>query len=145
MSKTTNSPSGMKNDDPRWRPRRKGSRYCAPACGRGCTVAEFVRATEIADAIAAKLGRGWRGVVWENMGWHAKAVHDAGIEVRPHGPRSFAAMTETGSHQVGRTNIVHQHGGYGSTPTAALKNLRAALARSHSAAALLLVAIDGAS
>lgn len=131
--------------DPRWIARRRGARFCAPACGRGCTVAEHQRAKELADAMVAKLGRGWRGSIWENMGWYAKAEHPAGMEVTPHGPKSFTATAETGGHQVGNTTFVHHHSGHGTTPTAAVKSLREAVARSHAAAALLLVAIDRAS
>lgn len=57
-----------------WTARRRGGKRCAPACGRGCTQAEYERAKAFADRIAKRLGKGWRGEVWENMGWHSKAA-----------------------------------------------------------------------
>lgn len=60
-----------------WRPRRRGDTYCAPACGHGCKRAAFEAAERKAKRLAAKLGKGWRPRVWENLGWHYSAT-------RPH-------------------------------------------------------------
>lgn len=57
-----------------WRPIAKGQTYCSPACGGGCTKAEWRKAHEEANRIAQELGEGWEPVVWENLGWFAKAV-----------------------------------------------------------------------
>lgn len=58
-----------------WLAVRKGPIYCAPACGRGCTWAEFQQATRKAKALAADLGEGWEPEVHENLGWHFMAAH----------------------------------------------------------------------
>lgn len=59
-----------------WTPKRRGRLYCAPACGRGCTRAEFLRANREAKESLARIKREEPGVavglkirVWENMGW----------------------------------------------------------------------------
>jgi hypothetical protein len=53
-----------------WVARRRGRIYCAPACGRGCTFAEYKEALKRSRAVASRLGPGWKPVVHENMGWH---------------------------------------------------------------------------
>jgi hypothetical protein len=58
----------------RWAPIEDGAgRYCAPACGRGCTLAEFGRAHAAGAALARQLGDGWTYHVYENLGWHYEA------------------------------------------------------------------------
>lgn len=66
-----------------WEPVRNGVLYCAPACGRGCTWREHQRAHRLAWTLAKRLGRGWRGEVWEQLGWHYRAVRGP-IQVIPH-------------------------------------------------------------
>ncbi len=67
-----------------WEPEQNGDRYCSLACGRGCTTVEHDRAEEIAGTLSIRLGIGWRGEVWENLGWHTKAVSTCGrIKVHP--------------------------------------------------------------
>lgn len=61
-----------------WNPVRRGRVYCAPACGCGCTYAEYRQAVKDAAAAARELGEGWEAVVHENLGWHAAAKHVAG-------------------------------------------------------------------
>lgn len=63
----------MAKADPRWKARRTGDRYCSPACGRGCTWAEYQDALRKGRALAKRLGTGWRPRVWENVGWHYDA------------------------------------------------------------------------
>lgn len=53
-----------------WKPVRKGLIYCAPACGSGCTRAEFDKATLSSAALAKRMGPRWKPEVWENLGWH---------------------------------------------------------------------------
>jgi hypothetical protein len=57
-----------------WKAVRRGARYCAPACGRGCLYEEFQRQTRAAKTVAETLGPGWTPKVWENLGWHASVV-----------------------------------------------------------------------
>jgi hypothetical protein len=47
---------------------------CASWCGCGCTLAAFDRATAEAAALCARLGPRWKPSVWENTGWHYRAV-----------------------------------------------------------------------
>lgn len=53
-----------------WTAQRNGEHYCAPACGRGCTWAEYERAVYRASQLARTLGEGWEPEVSENLGWH---------------------------------------------------------------------------
>ena len=66
-----------------WKPKRKGEVYCAPACGRGCTHAEYLKAQKLAKKLAKQLGGGFKPVVWENMGWHWE-VEKNGLNVSYH-------------------------------------------------------------
>lgn len=61
-----------------WKARRRGAIYCAPACGFGCTVEDHERAVRAAEKLARRLGPSWKGEVWENLGWHYKAVSACG-------------------------------------------------------------------
>lgn len=61
-----------------WDPVRDGDRFCAPACGRGCTYAEWRAATAAADKLCADLGAGWTPRVWDNLGWHYSATSACG-------------------------------------------------------------------
>lgn len=64
-----------------WKPKRRGNIYCAPACGRGCTYAEFVLAQTQGKRLAKRLGRGWEARIWENLGWHYEAVKNHVLRV----------------------------------------------------------------
>lgn len=61
------------NDDG-WKPRRRGNAYCSPRCGFNCSLASYERAVKEAAQLAARMGKGWEPVVWENCGWHWSAV-----------------------------------------------------------------------
>lgn len=61
-----------------WKPKASGKVYCAPACGRGCTRAEYNAATRRVHALCKRLGRGWKPHVWENLGWHYSAISPCG-------------------------------------------------------------------
>ena len=72
MRKSSRSIEG--EQDP-WTPVRIGSLYCSPACCGRCTWHDHERAVRDADLLVKKLrGRGWRPVVWENLGWHFQVV-----------------------------------------------------------------------
>jgi hypothetical protein len=64
-----------------WRPVRNGAVFCAPACGRGCTHAEYVHAISNAAVVAKTLGPGWKPHVWENLGWFYAVEHVTGMKV----------------------------------------------------------------
>lgn len=60
------------------------TKLCAKWCGRGCTKEERDRALRIARRLASQLGLGWHSDVWENLGWHARAVSACGrLKVHP--------------------------------------------------------------
>ena len=53
-----------------WKPVRRGGVYCSPACGRGCTKAEYDEANSKAKKLLARMsGKGWKILVHENLGW----------------------------------------------------------------------------
>lgn len=58
-----------------WTPSRRGAVYCSPACGGKCTWAAYQKAKKRSDELAAQLGFGWKGEVWENLGWHFKVTY----------------------------------------------------------------------
>lgn len=106
----------MKRD--RWKAVRRGQRFCAPACGRGCTIHEYNAAKRNADAMVKALGQGWRAVLSENLGWFARAEHPAsGCSVSWHDQRHFWATTQC----AGPLGQVHSHA---STARAAVNNVR---------------------
>lgn len=53
-----------------WTPVLNGDIYCAPRCGCGCTKAEYDKACESANVLAARMGYRWEVEVWENCGWN---------------------------------------------------------------------------
>ena len=59
--------------------------YCAPWCGRGCTMEEHNLAHQEANALAENMGDGWTPRVWENLGWHYSVRSPCDrIRVHPH-------------------------------------------------------------
>lgn len=60
-----------------WTPVLKGGVYCSSACGGGkgiCDKSKYDLAVKSADALAKRMGRGWKAHVWENLGWHWEVV-----------------------------------------------------------------------
>ena len=57
-----------------WKARRIGDQFCSPACGHGCSFVAYELAVQESKKLAKELGKGWRPVVWENLGWHWKAA-----------------------------------------------------------------------
>jgi len=60
----------------RWKPvlSADGKIYCSPACGCKCTKEGYDRTTTKADALAKRMGAGWKPRVWENGGWHFEVL-----------------------------------------------------------------------
>ena len=91
-----------------WLPQRRGSIYCAPACGGRCTYAAFVKATKAAARLATRLGRGWKAEVFENLGWHYSVDNKSmGLCVSRIGTSYIAIVAE-------------KYVGYGETPEQAI-------------------------
>jgi hypothetical protein len=80
----------------RWTPVLRGENYCSPVCGFGCKKSEYDAAVAASETLAAHMGAGWRGRVWENLGWHYEAVKGA-CNVRPHGTGAevYSAVLDT--------------------------------------------------
>lgn len=73
-----------------WTPIRLGNVYCSPACGGNCTWEKYQAAVKRGNVLAKLLGPGWKGEVWENLGWHYKVTYplpDGVIDVRENGYR----------------------------------------------------------
>lgn len=69
-----------------WKPRydRKRLIYCAPACGGDCKTADHDRAKLIGEALAIRLGAGWKPHLNHNLGWHASVISPCGrIKLHP--------------------------------------------------------------
>ncbi len=95
-----------------WEPIRKGARYCAPACDRGCTWDEHQDAKFAAQRLVKRLGLPWEARVWENLGWHysVRLGPVPGLVLFPnhdynHGGRlvDYTAGIETGKYANGMT------------------------------------------
>lgn len=96
-------------------PRRRGNVYCAPFCGRGCTVKEHEAAVAGAATLVKRLGKAWKPRVWENLGWHYSAVSPCG-QVKVHPSSGHGFMTFFGSPDSSGGQWV----GHGKTPRAAV-------------------------
>lgn len=60
----------------------KGSIYCCPGCGRGCTYTAYRHAVREAQKLIKRLGPGWVARVWDNLGWNYSAeLADARLTV----------------------------------------------------------------
>ena len=122
------------------RPRRQGAKYCSPACGRGCTWAEFEDANQSASRLANALGGDWEPKVWENLGWHYAAIH-------PH-----LSVSETtagdGDYTVYVTRAVDGVGGdwvaHGEDPHTAVRDAIAKVQAEHESLTALLGTLHGA-
>ncbi len=98
-----------------WKPVRRGRKYCSPACGSGCTHADFLAKKRKAAALVKALGKGWRQDVWENLGWHYGAKHkELGVMVYSHGAQRYWATTDYDAE-------IHQHHCEATTPRDAVK------------------------
>jgi len=75
----------------------RGKIYCSPACGFDCLKSDYDKAVEKADRVAKELGLGWKTVVWENCGWHARVEKGKCVIFLYAGDRSCCwATTEVG-------------------------------------------------
>lgn len=74
------------------------------------------QASEDAQALAERVGGGWKPEVWQNLGWHYKVVSPCGrVKIHPSSDGSFTCFL---SDDDGAGGIFVEHG---STPLAALK------------------------
>jgi hypothetical protein len=92
---------GMKNKNQAglsWKAIRRGSIYCSPACGGGCTYAAYQKACRDAAALAKRMGNGWTPRVHENLGWHWCVISPCKrITLRKTGDCYCALFGEAGS------------------------------------------------
>lgn len=94
-----------------WKAVRRGAIFCAPACGGRCTYAAYRKACsdahELCNALIRDFGGAWRSHVWENLGWHYKAISPCKrlqVYGKNHGRDSYSAFLgnrgETGGRWV---------------------------------------------
>lgn len=116
-------PTWTKRD---WTPIRRGNAYCSPACGGGervCSIQRYERAVDQANAAARDLGVGWKPVVTENLGWHARVVSPCGrISVHLPGPHESATSYTAflGPKEIQPAGKWAEHG---RTPREAIENV----------------------
>lgn len=125
-----------------WVPKRLGAVYCAPACGHGCKHSDYLTAQRRAARLCAKLGKGWRPNVWENLGWHYSAkfagVHE--LELYPHfAPKPLGSCWLSFIPEDGASQITAE----GQTPDVAVYALRTKVVALWRAAARALKLTDG--
>jgi len=114
-----------------WDPVRRGKIYCSPACGHDCTHRDYLAAVRGAERLARRLGPGWKAEVWENLGWHYRAI----VKVRGGRLEVYAKSFGSYSASVGREM------GSGKTPRAAIE---ATLRRMEDEAREMMVSIAAA-
>ena len=70
-------------DELSWTPKLWQGKFCSPACGRGCTLAEHNAAFQAGKKLAAECGPSFTVRIWENLGWHYAAISaDGRLKVR---------------------------------------------------------------
>jgi hypothetical protein len=113
----------------RWKARRYGDKFCAPACGGGCTYAAFRLATRRATDLCKALGPGWKPDVWENLGWHYAAYFGKAIDFG-RGLIEIHAHHDYAGKEVSYSALLQtspQIGAEGRTPAAVVKALKKAM------------------
>jgi len=106
-----------------WTPVRRGPIFCSPACGAGCTKAEYDLKNSCGAKIAGRLGPGWKAVVHEDGGWNLSVNSLCGrihIVVNFHQKRrdriaGYSAFLNSADKQPGGRWV-----GHGKTPQAAI-------------------------
>jgi hypothetical protein len=96
--------------DSGWTPRllQRGRVYCSPLCGHMCSRKDYDEAVAAASKLAILLGAGWRGRVWENMGWHYEVTKGV-CEISAHtsGGRTTYSFYFNGAVRIGLVNSKH--------------------------------------
>ena len=122
-----------------WKPIRDGEIYCAPACGRGCTHAEYAKAISESDGYAQHLGAGWKTRVFENLGWHWELISPSGrLTVSPH-YREKKLESFTASIQMKNGPGFHAND---KRPRAAISKVRAKVAQHADAMKALRILLE---
>jgi len=61
--------------DDGWTPiLRPGGVYCSRLCGCRCKKSDYDRAVTDSEALALRMGEGWKPSVWENGGWRYEVI-----------------------------------------------------------------------
>lgn len=118
-----------------WKATQQGNTRCAPACGRGCTQAEYQHANQEAKKLCKLLGETttgtWKPHVWENLGWHW-AAHQDNWKVHP-GFKNQWFTAYLGPNDTGGLWAEN-----GRTPRSAIRNTRKVAMENVQAQATLL-------
>ena len=97
---------------------KDSDRYCGKRCGRGCTHGEYESRIEQAQELAKSLPGDWSAEIWENLGWHYKAMYKRNDE------NYLAIYSESNGRYWGDSRIAgRQFHVYGATPQETLKEL----------------------
>ena len=67
MATYNHNPNQVPAAPDEWTPVLNGDVFCSPACGHECKKADYDRAVEAANALAARMGYRWEVEVWENV------------------------------------------------------------------------------
>lgn len=85
-------------------------RYCSARCGGHCTREAHTRAVDDGKSLVKLLGKGWKSVVHENLGWHFYAVHSkTKATMHIHGARAFWVQVMVGNQQAHITEPTALH------------------------------------
>lgn len=91
---TNKTPKLVKKRD-RWKPQRRGAKYCSPACGFGCTWAAYQQALKEGAALAKRLGKGWKARTWENGTWYWSVKDSTGVlDMHQTGKKKYTLYVE---------------------------------------------------
>lgn len=94
--------------------------YCSRACGGDCRYAAYTLAVANSKRLVKSLGKGWKAIVHENLGWHFHAIHtETKASMHRHGVGYVWVQVMVGRQQFHCERA---------TPKAALKRLRCMLA-----------------
>lgn len=114
-----------------WKPIKNGKTYCSPACGGGCTLAQYNKAKKRAESLVKKLGAGWSYHLNENLGWFFYlAYKDNKLRVREHNIAKTKGVKFTA---IITTSPGVQFVGHGDTPQVAIKKAHMQLIDEHHA------------
>jgi len=107
------------------KPIRNGDIYCSPRCGCKCKWSDYVACVDGSSELVRELGEGWEPYIYENMGWHFKAIHkERGLKVYPNfRPPRERSKIDSYTAFLGGTNP-HAGGRWsekGETPQRAIK------------------------
>jgi hypothetical protein len=103
----------QEHTDARWTPQRSedGIKYCSTGCGLGCSYSDFAKAMRKAKSLCKRLGKDFKPMVSENLGWHWRVT------------KGNVTVVPFGLNEVYQAHYAHQFWVSASTPEGALTAL----------------------